>query len=132
MIKLSDLIGKPYKDGGRGPDYYDCWGLCMEVARRAGIELPEFNVAIDNELRGRLINEQKKAGFHRLNKPVSWSLVLFRIWDDHNNTLWHVGIVLENCRQFIHITGNSFVCITDLKRGFWDIHLEGFYKYAAD
>lgn len=32
-----DLIGKPYKPRGTGPDAYDCWGICVEVLKRLGI-----------------------------------------------------------------------------------------------
>jgi len=39
---VQDLIGKPYQRGARGPDAYDCWGLCVEVYRRGGIDLPDF------------------------------------------------------------------------------------------
>ena len=34
---ISDLIGKPFKWGARGPDAYDCAGLTEEVLSRYGI-----------------------------------------------------------------------------------------------
>ena len=36
MEDFSDLVGKPYGAGGRGPDFYDCYGLVIEAARRSG------------------------------------------------------------------------------------------------
>ena len=47
MIELTigdvgDLIGKPYAPGARGPDAFDCWGVCAEVYRRAGLVLPDY------------------------------------------------------------------------------------------
>lgn len=131
-ISLGDLIGRPYKDGGRGPQFYDCWGLCMEVARRAGYELPDFNVVISNAARGRLIAEQKQTNFERINKPRPWCIVLFRIFDDNNSQKWHTGTVLEDCRRFIHITGKMSVCITRLDEQFWNLQIEGFYKYVYE
>lgn len=38
----SDLVGKPFRLGGRGPDAYDCYGLVMEIGRRAGVNLPDL------------------------------------------------------------------------------------------
>lgn len=35
-------IGVPFRDGGRGPDAYDCWGLVRAAyADRLGVELPD-------------------------------------------------------------------------------------------
>lgn len=38
-----DLIGIPFADLGRGPDAYDCWGLVVEVSRRLGKRLPDYD-----------------------------------------------------------------------------------------
>ena len=43
-----DLIGKPFQALGRGPEAYDCWGLVIEVARRIGIEVPDYGVDPDD------------------------------------------------------------------------------------
>ncbi len=40
-IELRDLIGKPFRLHGRGPDAYDCYGLAIEVLRRYGKTLPD-------------------------------------------------------------------------------------------
>ena len=39
-VDYTDLLGKPFRLGARGPEYYDCWGLCLELGKRAGIEYP--------------------------------------------------------------------------------------------
>jgi cell wall-associated NlpC family hydrolase len=37
-----DLIGIPFRWGGRGPDAYDCFGLLIEMNRRWwGVEVPD-------------------------------------------------------------------------------------------
>jgi cell wall-associated NlpC family hydrolase len=38
----ADLLGKPFADGGRGPDSFDCVGLAIEVQRRRGLDIPDF------------------------------------------------------------------------------------------
>ena len=41
---VNDLIGRPWRLGGRGPDAYDCWGLVREVLQRMrpGLPLPDW------------------------------------------------------------------------------------------
>jgi hypothetical protein len=33
-LDINDLIGKPWRRDGRGPDVYDCWGLTREILLR--------------------------------------------------------------------------------------------------
>lgn len=40
-INIDDLIGKRYKPNGRGPLFYDCYGLAIEVSKRFGHELKD-------------------------------------------------------------------------------------------
>lgn len=42
MIDYLDLIGVPFAYGGRGPDTYDCYGLLMELHRRQGLVIPNY------------------------------------------------------------------------------------------
>ena len=51
-IKLDDLIGLPFIDGGRDPSVgFDCWGLSTEVFRRYGIELPDYKISCEDASR---------------------------------------------------------------------------------
>jgi len=129
-LKYEDLIGRPYKLGGRGPADYDCWGLVLEVSRRAGIELPDIDVPADNPARGRVISVQKRDNFIRLDRPEKYSIVLLRIIDDANLIRWHVGFVLEAGR-FIHTTEKMGANISSLKDPKWRLHIEGYYKYRS-
>lgn len=129
-IDLSDLIGKPYQADGRGPDNYDCWGLCLEVARRAGRPLPDINIPRSEDERSVFAVNFKDSCFDRLEGPEPWCQVAFRIWDDHDKERWHVGTVLENCLRFIHVAEKSFVCTPLLSHPLWGLFLEGYYRYA--
>ena len=42
QVTYDDLIGRPFVDGGRGPENFDCWGLATDVFRRHGKILPDF------------------------------------------------------------------------------------------
>ena len=42
-MNLDAYIGLPYREGARGPDAYDCWGIVAEVLRAAkGWQLPDW------------------------------------------------------------------------------------------
>lgn len=41
-IKYDDLLTVPFKKGGRDKSGMDCYGLCIEMCRRAGKTLPDF------------------------------------------------------------------------------------------
>jgi len=127
--KLDDLIGRPYRAGGRGPADYDCWGLCMYVAERIGSLLPDLDVPQDNDLRGRLVDRQRAGAFGRIETPAAGCLVLFRIIDDNGLVRWHVGTVLPDVRHFIHTTQKMGVNISSLDRQPWKLFVEGFYSY---
>ena len=40
MIDTTDLIGKPFRRGAKGPNAFDCWSLVVTLAERAGRVLP--------------------------------------------------------------------------------------------
>lgn len=41
-MDLKSFVGTPYRDGGRGPDAYDCLGLFLAVQRECfGRDLPD-------------------------------------------------------------------------------------------
>ena len=129
QLDLKDLIGRPYKAGGRGPADYDCWGLCMMIAGKTGGHLPDLDVPQDNDLRGELVSRQQAGRFKKLDIPAADCLVLFRIIDDAGLIKWHVGTVLPDGRHFIHTTEKMGVNISALDRQPWKLFIEGFYVY---
>jgi len=129
-IDLSDLIGRPYKAGGRGPANYDCWGICIAAAARASIMLPDIDVPDGDELKGKAIADQKQNNFRKIGSARPYAIALFRIIDDDGQIKWHVGLVLENCRSFIHTTGKMGCNISSLTDPVWRLFLEGFYEPA--
>ena len=128
-LNINELIGRPYKAGGRGPADYDCWGLCMRVAQKTGGSLPDLDIPQENDLRAELVKQQRTSSFKRLDKPAGGCLVLFRIIDDAGAVKWHVGTVLPDSRHFIHTTEKMGVHIAALDRQPWKLFVEGFYIY---
>jgi len=131
-IDISDLMNKPYRENGRGPEFYDCWGLFMEIVKRLNRYLSEYNMLklkTDDE-RNELFVVIKDLHFIRLKSPEDWCAVIFRIWDEKGQEKWHIGHVLPGCRRFIHVTEKTCVCTTSLKHKLWKMFFEGFYRYG--
>ncbi|PTV43203.1 C40 family peptidase [Aeromonas jandaei] len=125
VISCGDLIGVPFRYGGRDPgEALDCYGLLMELYRRAyQIELPDYTsptsaAEISALMRGQL----------HLWQPVDDvepGVVLFM----RLGRFTHVAMYLGD-DEFIHtseITGG--VCRERLSN--WINRIEGLYRYAA-
>lgn len=122
---ISDLLGKPFTDGGRGPDAYDCWGLACEVFRRYGIELPDYQVScyapeqIDSTYRDQVSGWVRVSGI-----PPVPSLVVIRF----NQVIFcnHVGVYIGDGR-FIHAREKTGVCVESVNHIYWARKVEGYY-----
>lgn len=45
---FDELIGTPFKYGGRGPDFFDCYGLLKLLQKEVnGVDIPDFNTPED-------------------------------------------------------------------------------------
>lgn len=42
MIEIRDLLGVPFREGGRDKNGFDCYGVCIEGARRMGKHLNDI------------------------------------------------------------------------------------------
>ncbi len=121
----NDLIGKPFRLGARGPEFFDCWGLCLEVGKRVGIIYP-FDFTPDNsEQQNASICHRRDNDFVQLEKPEPWSIVTFKLTPPYVD---HCGIVLPNCWQFLHILEGHSVAINRIDHKILNRRIEGFYK----
>ena len=125
MIEIQDLIGKEFKYFGRGPDYFDCWGLVVECSKRAGIFLPEYRTYIDTMLRSNYITVCKNH-FEKLDSPEPYCVVTFKL---HRNLITHCGFVLEDKKSFIHIMRKRKVSVEKLDSKVWQTTCDGYYKF---
>lgn len=101
---LNNLVGKPFIDGARGPDFYDCWGLAMAAMRCFGYNLPEFHVSAFDTGAVAVAIESEKLLWHELPVPVPGSIVVMRFGSS----------VINHVATFI---GNGFVLHTREKTG---------------
>jgi cell wall-associated NlpC family hydrolase len=121
---FSDLLGKKFAYGARGPEAYDCYGLCMEIYRRLGKKLPDFGSAVMPSLIDRMVSDRRPL-FQELLVPEPWCLVLFKVRPPYVS---HIGVVLDDKTRFIHIMRNISVAIERLDAPEWKRRIAGFLK----
>ncbi len=122
---INDLIGKPFKNGGRGPGEYDCYGLCREVYHRLGIELPQYVIDCYNipEING-AFNQSKVI---RVDKPEQYCIMAIR---NNSHVVNHFAIYLGN-HEFIHALPNIGVCQASIDDLRWKRAIVGYYRWMG-
>ena len=125
---LNELIGKPYKDGGRGPDAYDCWGIAIEVHRRLGIEIPDFDISAMacEQIHNLVIDQSYLANWREIRTPIVPCIILFKA---HPRFIQHVGTYI-GAGRFLHIR-NYGVSIERVLSPLWNNRQRGYWKYVS-
>ena len=116
-----DLIGTPFKIGGRGPDVYDCYGLIMEMNLRDGITVPDV-LSISKPVDIESLMDEKKQLWKR-TKIIPKSTLIFSI----KGYGAHVGYVISPTR-FIH-TWEGTGGVTIERISLWKKRILGAYRY---
>lgn len=122
-----DLLSVPFKYGGRKLEDggLDCFGVVVEMSRRAGVTMPERQFSEDLAVNHALMAAQMNV-WAKQDRPVMGDVVLFRI------KRWpcHIGYLLNEF-EFIHAWegGQGFVLVERLED--WKHRIEGFYRYVG-
>ena len=135
MIRYDDLIGVPFKNHGRDVKTgLDCYGLVMEVYKRFGVSLPEFDAEYDDvEKISQIINKEKSdtSSWKKCDKgnlPVPCILAIrFGV---PKGVVNHTGCYIGD-GKFIHIRENIGVCVDRISSPAWNRVIEGCYEYAG-
>ena len=106
-----DLLGVPFERGARGPEAYDCYGLAIEMFRRAGVVVPDFTSPGTLEEVAELIASEAPR-WRRVPVGTVMSLTTFRL----EGIGAHVGVALGGDR-FIHAYEPTGVTTARLKNG---------------
>ena len=127
---FEDLIGVPYKLGGRDLAGMDCWGLCIEVGRRAGIDLPPYaspeNLDMVPVMTRGIVGAIHESPFQKIHRAEPFCLVAIRTGAAFVD---HVGVVMEDRRRFIHASlARGIVTLERLDHPFWAKRIAGFYR----
>lgn len=121
MLQTSDLVGKPFKSGAKGLEAYYCWSLVIEVFRRFGIDLPDYQVGcatVDSAMP--IVKQQWVQCAGEIPVPA---LIVFTT----NGVCDHVGVYI-GFGKFIHAHETAGVVIARTDHIFWRNRIEGYYK----
>ena len=128
-MKISNYIGLPYADKGRGPAY-DCIGFVKFVYQNElGIELPGFlSTYKSSEDRDSVAGavEQEKAHWIKTDNPRPLDVILFNIL----GYPIHVGLYLTES-DFLHCYRNTNSCIERLSSVTWNRRINGIYRWTG-
>lgn len=116
---FDDLLNKPYKAHGRGPEAYDCYGLVLECCRRAGTPLRDVWYEKDS-VPAEDANDYISAGLNvrRIDRPNAGCLAEM----EYNGHL-HIGYmidrdtVLHTTSHGVHTAGISLMRVC----GFYEV-----------
>ena len=130
MVELNDLIGVPFKNGGRDKSGYDCYGLAIEVYRRYGIELPDYTIsAIDAARIDQEVATQKpfwvEVDRDHLIVPT---MVVMRF--NFGPLVNHTGVYIGN-GLMIHTIQKRQVHVVSINDGYWSRRIAGFYVHPS-
>jgi cell wall-associated NlpC family hydrolase len=128
IIKSDDLIGKPFKYGGRGPDEFDCWGLYrFSYHRWRKVWLPDHPSQENVATNGVTITEEAVAHWQRIYKPEPGSAILLRV--KHRILPTHIGFMLTDDRFLHTMEQNNGVSIERASDPVWTSRTIGFFRH---
>lgn len=126
-LKYADLLGRPFAYGGRGPERYDCYGLAIEIYRRAGLTLPDYASTDDPARQGALFADGAARYFYRVDDPRPLDIALFRLHRGH----WHCGVIVDSYERFVHITEHTSVSCEELHDPVWHPRLVSVHRFVG-
>lgn len=121
LDRIFSLLGSEYELGGRGPDKFDCWGLCIEVYKILGVELPDEPV-------GYTISEAQKLMIPHITEFKRVEYEEFCLVKFKPRPNWHVGVMIDK-DNFIHISHGRTASVSRIKDVPWKVWFSGFYRY---
>ena len=128
-MKYEDMIGIPFKEGGRDLSGLDCVGIILVLLKRLGKYVPEYESCFDEYKKHVLIMDEIAKRCTPLAGPEPLCIVTF--WKDNPDYTSHLGMVLENGYEFIHCPRNAGVVVQRLDAEPWKRKITGFYRYEG-
>jgi cell wall-associated NlpC family hydrolase len=126
---ITNLIGKTFKDGGRGPDEFDCWGLIKWIYKHEfAIELPDYTIsAFDPQGINGAIQRDRHV-WTTVDTPEFGDLCLFSLDYLNQDFITHVGMYMAG-GKYIHALSGHDVSMGKLDNTFWKLRFKGLVRW---
>lgn len=122
----ADLIGKPFAEGGRGPDAYDCLGMAITLQRRQGRYVPDFASSMDEF--HRQFGDGILGPCSKLDAALPGCVVLLRTGINER----HIGTMIDPYRMIHTMAGlTNGACIERAVTLPWAQRVLGYYMPEA-
>lgn len=125
------FVGLPFAELGRGPEAFDCWGLCRwALLQVLGLETPDYLDAYsdvgDEVAVPRAIRDGLAAEWIEVNNPEPFDLVILKV----AGRLMHVGLMV-NSTEFLHAPEGQLSCVERYTERAWSRRVLGFYRHVS-
>lgn len=130
MTWWHEYIGAPFRDGARGPDEYDCWGLVVAVYRHhLDIALPDYGEisAADMIAVARAMNAGRDVDpWRAVTDPLPFDVATMR--HPSSARVGHVGVMVD-ARHVLHIEAATAAAVVPVSH--WSVcnRLAGYRRY---
>lgn len=130
-MNVGDLVGKPFEDGGRGPDAFDCWGLVRFAYHQfLDIDLVDYNIsAYSSSMVDHKIRCHRKE-WQRVEVPKPFDVVLMSLDPLDGRFITHAGFCLNAC-QFMQCIEKHGVIVSRFRDIFWESKIRGVYRWQG-
>lgn len=129
-MDLTKWIGISYRDKGRGPGAYDCWGGIRAVLAEHGITLPDYadtyTAADDRASACAAVEAGLRDGWQRVERPRALDLLILNI----ARRPWHCGLMVGPT-MFLHWPPQGTSRIERIDAPQWARRVEGYYRHES-
>jgi cell wall-associated NlpC family hydrolase len=128
----ASYVGTPFRDGGRGQDGLDCWGLVVACYRDIlGVELPGYGEISARDLArvARAMSTGKDDGWRPVDDPVAMDVALMRAGNG-GRLVVHVGVMVDRDRV-LHTEAGTAVVVVPVKHFSIAGRIAGYRRLAA-
>ena len=118
-----ELVGTPFKEFGRGPDFLDCWGGLISTGKYYGVAIPDYGSIFEEHAQGEKVVAHR-GEWTEVADPRPGDVIEFKPIDGEA----HFGMVVEDA-HFAHVTRVLGYVIMPLHHSIYSQLIKGYYRW---